>query len=173
MILIEGLETGVVRIARSITGEREGGLLFEPCPGPFDFVTRLLRVVLLIQACAIGAECTAAGLDPIPITSLIQRVEFDGFSIMPPRAKGWVRLERPPQVDPNMTVRAYFIKRLTEGAASPSDLLRLTAVVRTVNLGDVKIENPTGILEFIARGFSGSTLGKCFGRDCVRYQSTS
>jgi tetratricopeptide (TPR) repeat protein len=173
LIPIEGLETGVVRIARSITGKREGGLLFEPCPGPFGFGTRLLCVVLLIQACAIGAGCAAEGREPGPITSPTQRVEFDGFSILPPRAKGWVRLELPPQVDPNMAVRAYFIKRLSEGTTSPSDLHRLTAVVRTFRVGDVKIEKPLDLLESIARGFSGSTLGKCFGRDCVRYQSTS
>ena len=83
-------------------------------------------------------------------------------------------LEPPLQVDPNVTAKAYFLKRLTEGVTSPSELHRLTAVVRTLNVGDVKIEYPTRFLESIGRGFSGSSfLDKCLERDCVRYQSTS
>jgi tetratricopeptide (TPR) repeat protein len=135
---------------------------------------RLLLVVLLIQACIISAVCDAGpDLKPRPITNPTQRVEFDGFSILPPRAKGWIRLEQPPQSGPNWTVKSYFIKRLKEEVKSPSDLHRLTAVVRTFNAEGLKIENPIDFLKEIAGGFSReSFLDKCLGRDCVRYQST-
>ncbi len=124
-------------------------------------------IVSLLVGCA-----TTRGLTPV--TDPAQRIEFDGFSILPPRGEGWFRLEQPPQVDPNMTVRAYFIKRVTEEVSSPSELHRLTAVVRTFNLGDVRHESPIEFLKGVAGGFSGkSFLDKCFGWDCVRYQSTS
>lgn len=144
------------------------------CRGLVDSVVRPLRVVLLISACAIAAGCAATAPSLTPISDPTRRLEFDGFSILPPRGGGWVRVEPPLQVDPNLTAKAYFIKRLTEGVTSPSELHRLTAVVRTLNVGDVKIENPIDFLESVAMGFSGkSFLDKCLGRDCVRYQSTS
>ena len=105
----------MVRIARHITGKGEEGCCLNPCPGSVDIMKRLLLVVLLIQACIIGAVCDAdPDLRSRPITNPTQRVEFDGFSILPPRAKGWIRLEQPPQIGPNWTAKAYFIKRLKE-----------------------------------------------------------
>jgi hypothetical protein len=164
----------VIRIARDIAGKGEGSCCLNPCLGSVDIVKRLLLVVLLIQACIISAVCDAGSdLRPRPITNPTQRVEFDGFSILPPRAKGWIRLEQPPKIGPHWTVRAYFIKRLKEEVKSPFDLHRLSAVVRTSNVEGLKIENHIDFLKEIAKGLSGeSFLDKCFGRDCVRYQST-
>ena len=136
---------------------------------------RRLQVSLqLFSACVIAAGCAAAGPGPKLIADPTQRIEFDSFSILPPRGEGWVVLDPPPQADPKLTVKAYFVKRLTEGAMSPSQLHRLTAVVRTLDVGDLRIESRTHLLQSIARGFSGeSVLDTCFGWECVRYQSTS
>lgn len=140
-----------------------------------DNALRPLRVVLLISACAITAGCAATAPSLTPISDSTGRVAFDGFSILPPRGEGWVRIEPPPQADPSLTwtAKAYFIKRLTEGVTPPSELHRLTAVVRTTNLGNVKSESRINILKGIAGGISGQSLvDKCFGWDCARYQST-
>lgn len=85
-------------------------------------------------------------------------------------------------MSPLATAKAYFIKTLAggagpgEGVKSPSELHRLTAVVRTLNVGDVEIEDPIDFLESVVTEFSEfgkSFLDKCFGQDCVRYQSTT
>ena len=144
------------------------------CRQLVDIVVRPRRVILLLLACAIAVGGAATAPSLTPISDPTRRLEFEGFSILPPKGGGWVRVEPPPQTDPKGTVKAYFIKRLTEGVTSPSELHRLTAVVRTLDVGDVKIENPTDFLDSIARGFLGkSFLDKCLGRDCVRYQSTT
>jgi tetratricopeptide (TPR) repeat protein len=145
---------------------------------------RTLQVVLFLSICAIVAGCNATKPDLTPISDPTQRLEFEGFSILPPRAKGWNRLiwmeQQQPKAVPNVpvralfAVRAYFIKRLSEEATSPSGLHRLTAVVRTFNVEDLKVESHIGFLKEMAEGFSGETfLDKFFGRDCFRYQSTS
>jgi len=144
----------------------------------------MLQFVLLLSVCAIIAGCDTTKPDLTPISDPTQRLEFQDFSILPPRAKGWIRLNRmeqqQPKVVPNVpvrtlsAVRAYFIKWLSEETASPSDLHRLTAVVRVLNVDDMKVESNIGFLKEMADGFSGETfLDKCFGRDCMRYQSTS
>ena len=111
----------------------------------------------------------------VPVADPTQRLEFEGFSILPPQTKGWVLVEPPIQVEPNLTARVYFIKSLTgEGASSGSELHRLTAVVRTFNVEAAKTGTPTEILKSMGTGMSGEVaLGKCFGRDCLRYQSTT
>lgn len=143
-------------------------------PGILKMITsqRAVQVTLAAIVSLLAGCGTTRGLTPV--TDLAQRIEFDGFSILPPRPNGWFRLEQPPQVDPNMTVEAYFIKRVTEEVSSPTELHRLTAVVRTLNLRDVRIESPIDFLKGVAGGFSGkSFLDKCFGWDCVRYKSTN
>ena len=150
----------------------------------FDSVVRTLQFVLFLSVCAIVAGCSATAPDLTPISDPTQRFEFEGFSILPPRAKGWNRLigmeQRGPKTVPNVpvralyAVRAYFIKSLSEETTSPSDLHRLTAVVRTLNVDDLKVEDSVGFLKEMADGFSGETfLDKCFEQDCMRYQSTS
>ena len=143
-------------------------------PGIFNMTAaqRSVQVIFASIVSLLAACATTRGLTPV--TDPAKRIEFNGFSILPPRGEGWFRLEPPPQVEPNLIAKVYFIKRLTEEATSPSELHRLTAVVRTLNLGDVRIENPIDLLKGMAGGFSGkSFLDKCFGGDCVRYQSTS
>jgi tetratricopeptide (TPR) repeat protein len=134
---------------------------------------RHLRVSLwFFSACVIAAGCAAAGPSPKVIADPTQRIEFDGFSILPPRGEGWVVLDPAPQVDPKvMAVKAYFVKRLTEGATSPSRLHRLTAVVRTVEIGDL-IGSRAHLLQSIAGRFSG-VLDTCFRGECVRYENTT
>ncbi|MFQ5946686.1 MAG: hypothetical protein ACE5NC_10635, partial [Anaerolineae bacterium] len=99
----------------------------------------ILPLTLALLAAPLPAEAQKPGPRLIPINDPTQRVEFDGFSILPPRGRGWVMVVPPPQVNPNLTAKAYFIKRLTEGVTPPSELHRVTAVVRTLSLGDVKI----------------------------------
>jgi hypothetical protein len=104
-----------------------------------------------------------------------ERVAFDGFTVLPPSGQGWVAVNPPPlpAIDPRIRVRAYFVKSLA-APSSPAQLHRLTAVVRTIDLGDVRIENRWETLRSIARGFSGATgLGTCLGRDCASYASTT
>jgi len=132
------------------------------------------RHLVLAATFAFLAAC-AATPRLTPVADPTQRLEFEGFSILPPQTKGWLIMEPPPQADTNLTARVYFLKRLTEeGALSPSELHRLTAVVRTFNVGAAKTDAPTEILKSIGREFSGETsLDKCSGRDCLRYQSTT
>ena len=149
-----------------------------------DSVVRMLQFVLFLSVCAIVAGCNETKADSTPISDPTQRLVFKGFSIVPPRATGWIRLDRmeqqKPKVSPNMSVRAYlsvnayFIKWLSEPATNPSDLHRLTAVVRTINVDDLKVEDSEGFLKEMADEFSGETfLDKCFGQDCFTFQSTS
>lgn len=132
------------------------------------------RHLVVAATIAFLAAC-AATPKLAPVADPTQRLEFEGFSILSPQAKGWLIMEPPLQVDPNLTARVYFIKRLTEeGASSPSELHRLTAVVRTFNVGAAKTDDPTEILKSIGAGLSEKpSLGKCSGRDCLRYQSTT
>jgi hypothetical protein len=144
-------------------------------------VFRTLQVVaLFLSVSAIFTGCNATGADPKPISEPTQRLEFKGFSILPPRATGWIRPDRMEQQKPemlpntNVFVNAYFIKWLSKPATSPSDLHRITAVVRTIKVDVLKVEDSVGFLKGMADGFSGETfLDKCFGQDCFRYQSTS
>lgn len=127
----------------------------------------LLFLAGIVVGCAVAPRLT-------PITDPTQRLQFQGFSILPPTGKGWFKVEPPPQVNPSLTAKAYFIKRLTEGVTPPSELHRVTAVVRTLSLGDVKFENRTELLQHLAREFSEkSFLDKCLGWDCARYEFTS
>lgn len=135
----------------------------------------LKRLALLATAGLIVAAC-AGGPKLIPIGDSTQRVEFDGFSILPPEGNGWLMLESPPKTVPGLTTKAYFIKRLTEEVTWPSKLHRLTAVIRTISYGDVKFESRAELLRHLAGEFSGQSgktyLDKCLARDCVRYEST-
>ncbi len=85
-------------------------------------------------------------------------------------------LEPPPKTVPGLTAKAYFIKRLTEGVAPPSERHRLTAEIRTISLGDVKFENRAELLRHLAGELSlhsGKTyLDKCLARDCAKYEYT-
>jgi hypothetical protein len=100
-------------------------------------------------------------------------MEFDGFSIVPPAAEGWMAMKPVPQVTNTLgiTARASFIKILAK-PSPPSRLHRLTAVVRTAYLTDVNARNDRESLRAIASGFSGrSRLDKCLVVDCARYES--
>ncbi len=149
----------------------------------FNCVVRTLHVVLFLSVCTIVAGCNATEADLTPISDPTKRLEFKGFSILPPRAKGWNRWiwmeQQQPKVLSNVpvralfSVRAYFIKWLSEKSTSPSDLHRLTAVVRTFKVDDLKVDDSVSFLKGMANEFSGETfLDKCFGQDCFRYQST-
>jgi len=149
----------------------------------FNYVVRTLQVVSFLSVYTIGAGCNETAPDVIPISDPTRRIEFEGFSILPPRAEGWDRLnskelnqrkviENAP-VRALITIRAYFIKWLSGKPPSSSRLHRLTAVVRTVKVDDLKVDDSVSLLQGMANEFSGETfLDKCFEQDCFRYQST-
>jgi tetratricopeptide (TPR) repeat protein len=120
-----------------------------------------------------AAGCDSSSTRAKAISDQGQRLEFDGFTILPPKERGWVRLDPPPRANPHLIARVYFVKTLTKEGAPRSELHRLTAVVRTGDVVAWKVEKRGELLETIARSWSGSCVGKCLQWDCVQYGSTT
>ena len=136
-----------------------------------------LRRLALLAVVALIAVACAGGPRLSPISDPSQRLKFDGFSILPPRGSGWLMVEPPPKTGSSAIAKAYFIKRQPEGRMPPSKKHRLTAVIRTISLGDVKFENRAELLRHVAGELSGHSgkvyLDKCLALDCAKYEFTS
>ncbi|MEE9550933.1 MAG: hypothetical protein V3W08_11120 [Candidatus Binatia bacterium] len=116
-----------------------------------------------------------------PVTDPTQRLEFQGFSILPPRGENWL-ISRSPSIppDPSWTSPVTFNKAFRD-----SKTHTFYAAVMTTSLGNVTIESRTELLQHMARVWSVGkrgepqstplhtkvAFGKYLGRDCVRYES--
>lgn len=148
---------------------------------------RLWTWALVFLAGVIVVGCAVAPR-LISISDSTQRLEFQGFSILPPRGENWFVVEASSQPDPNLTYAVVFSKRLRERVTRPAELHTITASVSTSSLGDVTFESRTELLQYLARerekGWRRPTqrhtplevkvsLEKCLGWDCVRIDYTA
>ena len=134
----------------------------------------------IFAACAVGPNVS-------PVTDSTQRLEFRGFSILPPKGANWFMDSSPTNPgDPRWTVQIVFIKYLKVPATRPAELKSVLASVSTRDLGDVQFESRAQLLKQLAKGFiedferarqmkllsSKASVEKYLGWDCVRYEST-
>lgn len=126
---------------------------------------------VIIAGCAVGPTL-------IPITDSTRRLEFHGFSILPPTGQNWF-IVSPPAQPPNYTLNVFFTKNLREKVTRPADVHRVSAVVRTYSLGNVKFESRIELLQYLASNLEKvlaiapnlkASLDKCLGWDCVKYE---
>lgn len=123
----------------------------------------------------------AAGPTLTPVTDPTQRLQFQGFSILPPRGENW-EMDTSPQIYQGWTQTVIFYKRLSERIERPEDAHTIFASVRTRSLGTVRFENRTELFQYLARTWgkgkidprhrlldSKVILDRCMGFDCVRY----
>jgi hypothetical protein len=129
-------------------------------------------VSALAVACAPGPRYT-------PVTDPTQRLEFQGFSILPPRGENWFISRSPSIPDPSWTLPVKFGKSFRD-----SKTHSFYAAAMTASLGNVTIESRTELLKHMARVFSVGekgepqstplhtkvAFGKYLGRECVRYE---
>lgn len=147
---------------------------------------RTPRILILVCLAAIVAVSCTVGPTLTPIIDPMQRLQFRGFSILPPRGDNWFMDASPVNPgDPNWTWDVVFVKYLKVPATRPAELKSVVASVRTRSLGDVKFESRTELLQQLARELlevfqrvpqsrllkSKASLEKCLGWDCVRYEA--
>ena len=117
---------------------------------------------------------------PIPVTDPTQRLQFQGFSILPPKGENWFIGQGVGNV--------MFRKQLRETIKQPADLHTIVAQVWTRSLGDVTFESRMELLQYLARELEKGmrqptqrntplevklSLDKCLGWDCARIDYTS
>jgi hypothetical protein len=143
--------------------------------------TGLLFLLLgvIASGCAIGPTLT-------PITDPTQRLQFQGFSILPPKGENWFIAELPYPTDPNWAVPVTFGKKLREKAQRPGEYHPIYVHVQTGSLGDVRFESRSELLQQLARQIEMELttptprrrapqvrvfLDKWLGFDCIRFES--
>lgn len=129
-------------------------------------------------ACAMALLVGCATARPVPIADPTQRLEFEGFSILPPRGENWFMA--PPQLRKQLgpDVIVSFGKRLTP----PSKTHTVTATVRGGRV-PISAGSHAEALQKIAQTYSEQTgryrplsvntsLDGTPAPDCVRYDAT-
>lgn len=148
---------------------------------------RTPRILILVFLAAIVAVSCTVGPTLTPIIDPMQRLQFRGFSILPPRGDNWFMDASPinPCV-PDWTCDVVFVKYLKVPATRPAEFKSVVVSARTRSLGDVKFESRTELLQQLARELlehygrepqsrflkSKASLEKCLGWNCVRYEAT-
>lgn len=133
--------------------------------------TKILGIWIFTFLFGVIAVGCAAGPTLTPVTDPTQRLQFQGFFILPPRGEGWF-------IGQQGANQIAFAK----GPASNS----VIASVRTMSLGGVKFESRTELLQSLARTWGKGkidprhrlldlkvSLDKCLGWDCMRYEITA
>ena len=133
---------------------------------------------VLFFATVITVGCPAVRLNLVPVTDPTQRLEFQGFSILPPQGENW--FVAPPELrrQQGSDLIVSFLKMLSP----PSVTHTIAAVVRG---GRVRLSGRSSaeVLQKFAQGYSEPTerhrpvsvktsLDNTLGADCVRYDGT-
>ena len=111
----------------------------------------------------------------IPVADVTQRLDFHGFSILPPQGKDWYVVEKDPRA-------VAFRKKLMERPRQPEDLNHtFAALAGAVDLKQPTFDSPTELREFVERSLQGEgrfsliesrvVLDGSLGFDCMRYDA--
>ena len=146
---------------------------------------RLLRSALFFLLFGLVAPGCAIGPRITPVTDPTQRLQFPGFSILPPKGDSWFIVESLP-TPPNWTLHVALLKKLRETIKRPSEFHLIYAFVKTQSLGNVTFGNRTELLQYLAQALenenrgnpdprvrnleSKASLDKYLGWDCIRYE---
>lgn len=142
----------------------------------------LFLVGLIAAGCAVGPTATL-------VTNPDERLQFPGFSILPPKGENWFMVG--PGAYENWAFPITFAKRLREKIERPAEAEMNFARVKTLNFGNVTFRNPAEILRYLAHDIVAQDLEsqnranpglgiknfqvkasveKYLGRDCVTYE---
>ena len=104
---------------------------------------------MLLTICAATAACLSSA--PLsPIEDPTKRLEFAGFSILPPRGPQWLAgsVSTLPTLENRVVYRAVFF-RTPADADSPAgrDSPRIVALVMVRDLGEVRFRSPSDFVE--------------------------
>lgn len=135
-----------------------------------------VRAWMIFLSVAIGLVGHAEGQQRIPVTNPTQRLEFEGFSILPPQGENWFMTAGLREVQGAIVI-VSFGKRLTP----PSKTHTVTATVSAVRLPDSagnraeRLQKyaqipPSGRFRVVSVNISPDTT---LAPDCVRIDATS
>lgn len=140
---------------------------------------RIVRVWIILLGVGLGMVGCAGGPQLIPVTDPTQRLEFGGFSILPPRGEDWFIAPPALRRQQGADMIASFLKLATP----PS---KTHTVAATVRGGRVPISagSRAELLRKIAQDYSKETNrnrpvsvnispDKTLAPDCVRYDVTA
>ena len=142
--------------------------------------------LLLSLACLIMTACAfRAPLTLTPINSPNERLQFEGFSILPPNGQNWFISKGGPP-DKRWTVLVGFAKKLRDKPVNPAQAEMNFALVKTRSLAHLPATKPDEILRYLAQELENENklgpepgisnfyavtyIEKYQGHDCVRYQ---
>lgn len=98
----------------------------------------LRRCILMFWVSTVAISCAPAGQRPVSVTAPTQRLEFQGFSILPPKGKNWNVIDR-------ATDRVMFEKILVH---SP---IRTHRILASVGTSVVPLKDRKEVLQRIER----------------------
>ena len=141
-----------------------------------------IRFAALIAAASLIALVgCAAPSPPRPLGDATQRLEFNGFSVMPPRGSGWYITDSEYGV-------AFFIKLPSDPLASSNGVIQVPrtffVAVSLMRPGLMDVSSPDALKREVQKSLSADTDGNqtlvdskitpysIQGTDCVRYEAT-
>ena len=155
---------------------------------------KMIVIMLLLTGCGFGYRIRienirapkppAVPVDrPLPtlVTNPTERMEFHGFSILPPRGEKWFLVDLPAPLAPPWKRTVMFFKVVGKlhsvyaavDTADFPDVAAMTSTGRTAILQELRSE----ILEEFNPRFKPldvkASLDKCLGYDCLRYKKVA
>jgi len=143
---------------------------------------RIVRVWIILLGVGLGVVGCAGGPQLIPVTDPTQRLEFEGFSVLPPRGEHWFMAPPALRKQQGPDVIVSFLKLATP----PSITHTVAAVVRGGRILHISAGSRAELIQKLAQDYSDKfsqtgrnrpvsvniSLDRTLAPDCVRYDVT-
>ena len=140
---------------------------------------RIVRVWIIVLGVGLGMVGCAGGPQLIPVTDPTERLEFEGFSILPPQGDNWFVVPSAPIIFPDVLVQFFKKSTPQSGPRQPLATLSLGAgpgpegstAERLYKLG-VEYSNQPDTSRFRRISFNISP-DRTLALDCMRFDWTA